>query len=97
MIELEINRAYLSGREDGKNVWNLIKDNIDWNTQNTIVLPDGLSYMTDSFFLGFTEEVRNRTNNLDEVIKLKCGNEYIRSLVRIYTDVTRNRIRKTAK
>ena len=43
MIELEINRAYLSGREDGKNVWNLIKDNIDWSTQNTIVLPDGLS------------------------------------------------------
>lgn len=85
MIELEINRAYLSGREDGKNAWNLIKDNIDWSTQNTIVLPDGLSYMTDSFFLGFTEEVRNRTDILDEVIKLKCSNEYIRSLVRIYT------------
>ena len=86
MIELEINRAYLSGREDGKNVWNLIKDKIDWNIQNTIVLPDGLSYMTDSFFLGFTEEVRNRTNNLDAVIKFKCGNEYIRSLVRIYSE-----------
>lgn len=86
MIELEINRAYLSGREDGKNVWNLIKDNIDWSTQNTIVLPDGLSYMTDSFFLGFTEEVRKRTNNLDEVIRLKCSNEYIRSLVRSYTE-----------
>lgn len=86
MIEVEINQAYLSGREDGKNVWNLIKDKIDWNTQNTIVLPDGLSYMTDSFFLGFTEEVRNRTNSLDEVIKFKCGNEYIRSLVRIYLE-----------
>lgn len=86
MIELEINRAYLSGREDGKNVWNLIKDKIDWSTQNTIVLPDGLSYITDSFFLGFTEEVRNRTDNLDEVIRFKCGNEYIRSLVRIYTE-----------
>ena len=86
MIELEINRAYLSGREDGKNVWNLIKDKIDWNIQNTIVLPDGLSYMTDSFFLGFTEEVRNCTNNLDEVIKFKCGNEYVRSLVRIYSE-----------
>lgn len=86
MIELEINRAYLSGREDGKNVWNLIKDKIDWNIQNTIVLPDGLSYMTDSFFLGFTEEVRNRTNNLDEVIKFKCGNEYVRSLVRSYSE-----------
>lgn len=86
MIELEINRAYLSGGEDGKNVWNLIKDKIDWDTQNTIVLPDGLSYMTDSFFLGFTEEVRNRTNNLDEVIKFRCGNEYIRSLVRIYSE-----------
>lgn len=86
MIELEINRAYLSGREDGKNVWNLIKDKIDWNIQNTIVLPDGLSYMTDSFFLGFTKEVRNRTNNLDEVIKFKCGNEYVRSLVRIYSE-----------
>lgn len=86
MIELEINRAYLSGREDGKNVWNLIKDNIDWDTQNTIVLPDGLSYMTDSFFLGFTEEVRNRTNKLDEVIKFRCGNEYIRSLVRFYSE-----------
>lgn len=86
MIELEINRAYLSGREDDKNVWNLIKDKIDWNIQNTIVLPDGLSYMTDSFFLGFTEEVRNRTNNLDEVIKFKCGNEYVRSLVRIYSE-----------
>lgn len=86
MIELEINRAYLSGREDGKNVWNLIKDKIDWNTQNTIVLPDGLSYITESFFLGFTEEVRNRTNSLDEVIKFRCGNEYIRSLVRIYSE-----------
>lgn len=86
MIVLEINRAYLSGREDGKNVWNLIRNEIDWSTQNTIVLPDGLSYMTDSFFLGFTEEVRNRTNNLDEIIKLKCSNEYIRSLVRIYTE-----------
>lgn len=86
MIELKINRAYLSGREDGKNVWNLIRDNIDWSTQNTIVLPDGLSYMTDSFFLGFTEEVRNRTDSLDEVIKFKCGNEYIRSLLRIYNE-----------
>lgn len=86
MIELEINRAYLSGKEDGKNVWNLIRNEIDWGTQNTIVLPDGLSYMTESFFLGFTEEVRNHTNNLDEVIKFKCGNEYIRSLVRIYTE-----------
>lgn len=86
MIEVEINQAYLSGREFGKNVWNLIKDKIDWGTQNTIVLPDGLSYMTESFFLGFTEEVCNRTNNLDEVIKFKCGNEYIRSLVRIYIE-----------
>lgn len=86
MIEVEINRAYLSGRADGKNVWNLIKDKIDWSTQNTIVLPDGLSYMTESFFLGFTEEVRNRTNSLDEVIKFRCGNEYIRSLVRIYSE-----------
>lgn len=86
MIELEINQAYLSGREDGKNVWNLIRNEIDWSTQNTIVLPDGLSYMTDSFFLGFTEEVRNRTNKLDEVIRFKCGNEYVRSLVRIYSE-----------
>lgn len=86
MIEVEINQAYLSGREFGKNVWNLIRNEIDWNTQNTILLPDGLSYMTDSFFLGFTEEVRNRTNNLDEVIKFKCGNEYVRSLVRIYSE-----------
>lgn len=86
MIELEINRAYLSGRNDGKNVWNLIRDNIDWNTQNTILLPDGLSYMTESFFLGFTEEVRNRTDSLDKVIRFRCGNEYIRSLVRIYTE-----------
>ena len=86
MIELEINRAYLSGREFGKNVWNLIKDKIDWSTQNTIVLPDGLSYITDSFFLGFTEEVRNRTDSLDKVIRFRCGNEYIRSLVRIYTE-----------
>lgn len=86
MIEIKINQAYLSGREFGKNVWNLIRNEIDWNTQNTIVLPDGLSYMTDSFFLGFTEEVRNRTNNLDEVLKFKCGNEYIRSLVRIYME-----------
>lgn len=91
MIEVEINQAYLSGREFGKNVWNLIKDKIDWNTQNTIVLPDGLSYMTDSFFLGFTEEVRNRTNNLDEVIKFRCGNEYIRSLVRIYSEWYKNK------
>lgn len=86
MIELEINKAYLSGKEDGKNVWNLIKDKIDWDIQNTIVLPDGLSYMTDSFFLGFTEEVRNHTDSLDEVIRFKCGNEYIRSLVRIYSE-----------
>ena len=86
MIEVEINQAYLSGREFGKNVWNLIRNEIDWDTQNTILLPDGLSYMTDSFFLGFTEEVRNRTNNLDEVIKFKCGNEYVRSLVRIYSE-----------
>ena len=86
MIEVEINQAYLSGREFGKNVWNLIRNEIDWNTQNTILLPDGLSYMTDSFFLGFTEDVRNRTNNLDEVIKFKCGNEYVRSSVRIYSE-----------
>ena len=86
MIELEINQAYLSGREFGKNVWNLIKDKIDWSTQNTIVLPDGLSYITDSFFLGFTGEVRNRTDSLDKVIRFRCGNEYIRSLVRNYTE-----------
>lgn len=86
MIELVINQAYLSGREFGKEVWNLIRDEIDWNTQNTVILPDGLSYMTDSFFLGFTEEVRNRTNSLDEVIKFKCSNEYIRSLLMIYTE-----------
>ena len=29
MIEVEINRAYLSGRVDGENVWNLIRDKID--------------------------------------------------------------------
>ena len=86
MIEVEINQAYLSGREFGKDVWNLIRDEIDWNTKNTIVLPDGLSYMTESFFLGFTEEVCNRTNSLEEVIKFRCGNEYIRSLVRIYSE-----------
>lgn len=86
MIEVVINQAYLSGREFGKNVWNLIRNEIDWSTQNTIVLPDGLSYMTESFFLGFTEEVRNRTDNLDEVVKFKCGNEYVRSLVRIYSE-----------
>lgn len=91
MIEVEINQAYLSGKEFGKNVWNLIRDKIDWNTQNTILLPDGLSYMTDSFFLGFTEEVRNRTNSLDEVIKFRCGNEYIRSLVRIYSECYRKK------
>lgn len=86
MIEVVINQAYLSGREFGKNVWDLIRNEIDWSTQNTIVLPDGLSYMTESFFLGFTEEVRNRTDNLDEVVKFKCGNEYVRSLVRIYSE-----------
>lgn len=86
MIELVINQAYLSGREFGREVWNLIRDEIDWNTQNTIILPDGLSYMTDSFFLGFTEEVRNRTDRLDEVVKFRCGNEYIRSLMRIYLE-----------
>ena len=86
MIEVEINQAYLSGRKFGKDVWNLIRNKIDWNTQNTIVLPDGLSYMTESFFLGFTEEVCNRTNGLDEIVKFRCGNEYIRSLLRIYTE-----------
>lgn len=86
MIELVINQAYLSGREFGKDVWNLIRDEIDFNTQNIIVLPDSLSYMTDSFFRGFTEEVRNRTNSLDEVVNFRCGNEYIRSLLRIYTE-----------
>lgn len=91
MIEVVINQAYLSGREFGKEVWNLIRDKIDWSTQNTIVLPDGLSYMTDSFFLGFTEEVRNRTDSLDEVIRFKCGNEYIRSLVRIYSECYRKK------
>ena len=85
MIEVEINQAYLSGREFGKSVWNLVRDKIDWDTQNTIVLPDGISYMTASFFLGFTEEVRNRTDDLDKVIRVKCGNEYVRSLVRIYS------------
>ena len=91
MIELVINQAYLSGREFGREVWNLIRDEIDWNTQNTIVLPDGLSYMTDSFFLGFTEEVRNRINSLDEVVKFRCGNEYIRSLLRIYSECYRKK------
>lgn len=91
MIEVVINQAYLSGREFGKEVWNLIRDKIDWSTQNTIVLPDGLSYMTDSFFLGFTEEVRNRTDSLDEVIRFKCGNEYIRSLVSIYSECYRKK------
>lgn len=86
MIEVVINQAYLSGREFGKEVWNLIRDEIDWNTQNTVIFPNGLSYMTDSFFLGFTEEVRNRTNSLDKVVKFNCGNEYIRSLLRIYTE-----------
>lgn len=59
MIEVEINQAYLSGREFGKDVWNLIRDE---------------------------EEVCNRTNSLEEVIKFRCGNEYIRSLVRIYSE-----------
>lgn len=86
MIEVEINQAYLSGKEFGKNVWNLVRDEIDLDTQNTIVLPDGLSYMTDSFFLGFTEEVRNHTDDLGKVIRFKCGNEYIRSLIRIYSE-----------
>lgn len=91
MIEVEINQAYLSGREFGKSVWNLIRDKIDWDTQNTIVLPDGLSYMTESFFLGFTEEVRNRTDDLANVIRFKCANEYIRSLVRLYSECYRKK------
>lgn len=84
MIEIEINRAYLSGIADGKQVWNSIKDKIDWNTQNTIVFPDGLSYITESFFLGFISELREKGLSVKDIIKFKCGNEYIRSLLRIY-------------
>ena len=86
MIEIETNRAYLSGTTDGRQVWNSIKDKIDWNTQNIIVFPDGLSYITESFFLGFISELREKGLSVKDIIKFRCRNEYIRSLLRLYSE-----------
>ena len=86
MIEVITNRAYLSGNTYGRQVWNSIKDKIDWNTQNIIVFPDGLSYMTESFFFGFVSELQEKGLSVKDIIKFKCGNEYIRSLLRIYSE-----------
>ena len=84
MIEVKTNGAYLSGKEDGKQVWKLIKDEIDYNKQNTIVFPDGLSYMTETFLNGFLDEPLRNKVDVKKIIKFKCGNAYIKSLINYY-------------
>lgn len=86
MIELDVNRAYLGGRVDGRFAWNLIKDKIDYNKQNTVVLPDGLTYITESYFEGFIEELVSSGYDVKSVICFKCGNAYIKSLLYIYLE-----------
>lgn len=86
MIELDVNRAYLGGRADGRYAWNLIKDEIDYNKQNTIALPDGLTYITESYFDGFVEELVSSGYDVKSVIRFKCGNAYIKSLLYIYME-----------
>ena len=86
MIELDVNRAYLGGRADGRYAWNLVKDEIDYNKQNTIALPDGLTYITESYFDGFVEEFVSSGYDVKSVIRFKCGNAYIKSLLYIYME-----------
>lgn len=86
MIELDVNRAYLGGRADGRYAWNLIKDGIDYNKQNTIALPDGLTYITESYFEGFVEELVSSGYDVKSVIRFKCGNAYIKSLLYLYLE-----------
>ena len=84
MITLNMNRAYLGGRADGRFAWNLVKDEIDYNKQNTIALPDGLTYITESYFDGFVEELVSSGHDVKSIIRFKCGNAYIKSLLYIY-------------
>ena len=86
MITLDVNRAYLGGRVDGRFAWNLIKDEIDYNKQNTVVLPDGLTYITESYFEGFVEELVSSGHEVKSIIRFKCGNSYIKSLLYIYME-----------
>lgn len=86
MIELDVNRAYLGGRADGRYAWNLVKDEIDYGKQNTIMLPDGLTYITESYFDGFVEELVSSGYDVKSVIRFKCGNSYIKSLLYIYLE-----------
>ena len=86
MITLDMNRAYLGGRADGRFVWNLVKDEIDYNKQNTIALPDGLTYITESYFDGFVEELVFSGHDVKSIIRFKCGNAYIKSLLYIYME-----------
>lgn len=86
MITLAMNRAYLGGRADGRFAWNLVKDEIDYNKQNTIALPDGLTYITESYFDGFVEELVSSGHDVKSIIRFKCGNAYIKSLLYIYME-----------
>ena len=86
MIELDVNRACLGGRADGRYAWNLIKDEIDYSKQNTIMLPDGLTYITESYFEGFVEELVSSGYDVKSVIRFKCGNVYIKSLLHLYLE-----------
>lgn len=86
MITLDMNRAYLGGRADGRFAWNLVKDEIDYNKQNTIALPDGLTYITESCFDGFVEELVSSGYDVKSTIRFKCGNAYIKSLLYIYME-----------
>lgn len=86
MIELDVNRAYLGGRADGRYAWNLIKDEIDYSKQNTIMLPDGLTYITGSYFEGFVEELVSSGYDVKSIIRFKCGNAYIKSLLYLYLE-----------
>lgn len=86
MITLDMNRAYLGGRADGRFAWNLVKDEIDYNKQNTIALPDGLTYITESYFDGFVEELVSSGHDVKSIIRFKCGNAYIKSLLYIYME-----------
>lgn len=86
MITLDMNRAYLGGRADGRFAWNLVKGEIDYNKQNTIALPDGLTYITESYFDGFVEELVSSGHDVKSIIRFKCGNAYIKSLLYIYME-----------
>lgn len=69
----------IAGNPLGVKIWKEIENQIDWETVNTIVLPQNLKSVSSSFVQGFISAPSKRVGlpNLDKILEFKCENENV--------------------